>query len=383
MKTVAVFTGTRAEYGLLRNLLLKLNKAPDFNLKIIASGMHLSSEFGLTYKEIEADGLVVAEKIEILLSSDSAIGVCKSIGLGAISISETLSRITPDFMIVLGDRFEALSAAQVATVMKIPLIHIHGGESTVGAMDEAIRHAITKMSYLHFTTTEAYRKRVIQLGESPDRVYTVGSPGVENCMSTPLLKRDELEKQIGFKFLSKNFLVTFHPATLDTLSAEKQIEELLNALDVFPDVGVIFTLANADPSGRNINSMVESYVQKKSNAVAHHSLGVKRYLSCMANVDVVIGNSSSGIIEAPSFKIPTINIGSRQKGRVQASSVINVESKKELIRGAVERALSAEFKATCKHVVNPYELNGTSDRMLSLIREFQDKLSVQKEFYDL
>lgn len=383
MKKIVVFTGTRAEYGLLRSLIKKMKSQSDFEVSIIASGMHMSPEFGLTYKEIESDGLKIDEKIEIILSSDTPVGISKSMGLGLISFSEALRRIQPDLVVLLGDRFEALAMAQAAMIMRIPMAHINGGESTFGLIDEAIRHAISKMSHLHFASTEKYRKRIIQLGEAPQNVFNVGALGVENCLTVNTISKSDLEKDLGFQFQKRNILVTFHPVTLENSTSETQVKELLTALGVFKDCGIIFTKANADTDGRIINQLIEEFVKVHPHSILRSSLGLTRYLSTLKSVDVVVGNSSSGIIEVPSFGIPTINIGDRQNGRIQAESIINVAPLHGDLTAAIEKAFSRDWKAKCLGVKNPYGHGGTSDKIIEILKGSNLNNLLKKEFYDL
>ncbi|MCM8824206.1 MAG: UDP-N-acetylglucosamine 2-epimerase [Candidatus Omnitrophica bacterium] len=382
-RIICVFTGTRAEYGLLKPLMEKIKKDIEFELKIIASGTHLSPEFGLTYKEIERDGFKIDEKVEMLLSSDTPIGITKSIGLGLIGYASLLQRLQPDLAIILGDRFEALAFAIACYVARVPIAHLYGGETTEGVIDEGIRHAITKLSYFHFTSTEEYRKIVIQLGESPDRVFNVGALGQDNIRKMELLSKEELEDKLGVKFKKYNFLITYHPVTLEKESAENHIKNLIDALDEFEDVLLIFTKSNADTEGRVINKMIDEYVNKNPlKAVAFTSMGQLLYLSTMKYVDVVVGNSSSGIIEAPSFKVATVNIGDRQKGRIKAESIIDCGYQKESIRNAIKLALSDEFKLKIKNVVNPYGDGNTAERIVSILRA-QRIDNIKKEFYKI
>jgi GDP/UDP-N,N'-diacetylbacillosamine 2-epimerase (hydrolysing) len=305
-RKICVVTGTRAEYGLLYWLMKEIESNKDLELQLIITGMHLSPEFGLTYKEIEKE-FKIDKKIEMLLSSDTPVGISKSMGLAQISFAEAYDELKPDIVVVLGDRYEIFSAVSAALVSRIPIAHIHGGEITEGAIDEAFRHSITKMSHIHFTATEEYRKRVIQLGENPDRVYNVGAMGIENIRRIKLLSKEEFEKSINFKLNEKNILVTFHPVTLENNTAENQFSELLEAIDKLKNTNIIFTKANSDTDGRIINKMIDEYVLKnRHKAIAFTSLGQLRYLSAMQYVDAVVGNSSSGIVEDPSFKIGTV-----------------------------------------------------------------------------
>lgn len=383
-KKICFITGSRAEYGLLRPLMDKIRKSAEFELQIIATSMHLSHEFGLTYREIEKDGFNIDDKIEILLSSDSSIAVSKAIGLGCISLSESFARLAPDLVIVLGDRFETFAAATTAHVARIPIAHLHGGELTEGAFDDAFRHSITKMSILHFTSTEIYRRRVIQLGEQPSTVINVGAIGLDNIHELRLLSKKKLEQELGVSFLKKNLLVTFHPATSDRNSAMKQCTELLAALDELKDTFIIFTKANADAEGRLINTMIEKYVSRNTSSSAlFSSLGQLKYLSLLQCVDGVVGNSSSGIIEVPSFKIGTINIGNRQLGRIKAPSIIDCEPHKKSIHKALEILYSTPFQQQLKNCRNPYGNGGTSKKILSILKKTDLSLIRSKHFFDI
>lgn len=386
MKKVCVVTGSRAEYGILKPIIQKLSCEQNIELQIVATGMHLSTEFGLTYKEIENDGYKINEKIEIVLSSDTAVGVSKAMGLGMISFAESFQRLQPDLVILLGDRYEIFSVASAAMIGRIPIAHLHGGELTQGAIDESIRHAITKMSYLHFTSTESYRKRVIQLGESPDRVYNVGALGVENIKKISLMSKEEIINEVGIDFNNKVAMVTFHPITLESKPSKEQFKELLEALADFNDLKIIFTKANADADGRIINQMIDEYVNEHGdNCKAFISMGQKRYLSALKHSTIVIGNSSSGIIEAPSFGIPVINIGDRQKGRIHSASVINCPVESEAIRKAIASGLEEKFIKDARQATNPYEKNNTSNQILQVIKEFllNEPKELKKRFYDL
>lgn len=385
-KNICIITGTRAEYGLLYPLIKKISEDDRLNSQLVVTGMHLSPEFGLTYKQIEEDGYKIDEKVEILLSSDTSIGISKSMGLAMISFSEVFDRLKPDMVVVLGDRYEIFSAVSVASISRIPVCHLHGGETTEGAFDENLRHSITKMSYLHFTSTEEYRKRVIQLGESADRVFNVGAIGIENIKKMNLLSKEELEESINFKLDKKYAIVTFHPVTLENNTAKDQFKELLLALYNIKDLKVIFTKANSDTDGRIINKMIDEFVlNDKERFIAFTSMGSLRYLSAIKYSDVVIGNSSSGIVEVPSFNKPTINIGDRQKGRIQAKSIINCEPVKNDIENAIEKALSKEFLENIKDVKNPYGEGNVSDKIIEKIKYFleNDKINLKKKFYDL
>lgn len=382
-RKICVVTGTRAEYGLLYWLMKEIEKDNELELQLIATGAHLSPEFGLTYKEIEKD-FVINKKIEMLLSSDTPIGVSKSMGLAQISFSESFEELKPDIAVVLGDRYEIFSAASAATIARIPIAHIHGGETTEGAFDEVFRHSITKMSHLHFTAVEEYRRRVIQLGECPEMVFNVGAIGIDNIKNMKLLSKEEFEKSIDFKLNKKNILLTFHPVTLENSTAKTQFGELLLAIDKLEDTNIILTKANADTDGRIINQMCDEYVAKnRHKAVAFTSLGQLRYLSALQYVDVVVGNSSSGIIEAPSFKIGTINIGDRQKGRIKAASVIDCAPDMNEIGMAFEILYSDKFRSSLKNMKNPYGDGEATQQIVDILKKTNLNNILKKSFYDL
>lgn len=386
MKKICVATGSRAEYGLLRRLIGRLQEDQDLELVLCVTGAHLSKDFGFTYQEIEADGYEIREKIDIQLTSDDPVGIAGSMAHAITGFARVFDKHKPELVVVLGDRYEMLAVASAATVCRVPIAHLYGGEATYGAIDEAIRHAITKMSHLHFTSTEAYCKRVIQLGENPDRVFNVGSIGVENILNTEVIDQQDLQKDLGIVFDKKIILTTYHPVTLEDRTSEEQFENLLKSLKTFRDIKVIFTKANADTDGRIINQMIDEYVLENGNqAIAFSSLGSKRYLNLLNYADVVVGNSSSGIIEVPSFKIPTVNIGIRQEGRIQASTIINCGTNQAQISKAIELALSDDFKKRCTDAMNPYEGKETCNRIFQEIKSFVlgDSLSIKKQFYDI
>ncbi|WP_148624145.1 UDP-N-acetylglucosamine 2-epimerase [Aliarcobacter cryaerophilus] len=383
MKKICVVTGTRAEYGLLYWLLKEIEADKELQLQVIVTGMHLSPEFGLTYKEIEKE-FSVNKKIEMLLSSDTSIGISKSMGLAQISFAESYDELKPDIVIVLGDRYEIFSATSAAMISRIPIAHIHGGEKTEGAFDESIRHSITKMSHLHFTATNEYKNRVIQLGEDPSRVFNIGGMGIENIKRLELLNKKEFEKSIEFKLNIKNILVTFHPVTLENSTAQEQFKELLDAIDELEDTNIIFTKANSDTDGRVINQMIDEYVTKNSHkSIVFTSLGQLRYLSALQYGDAVVGNSSSGLAEAPSFKIGTINIGDRQKGRIKASSVIDCEPNKDSILKSFGKLYSKEFQETLRTTINPYGDGCASKKIVEILKNVDLKNILKKSFYDL
>lgn len=382
-RKICVITGTRADYGLLRWIMQGIKDDPELTLQIIATGMHLSPEFGLTYREIEQDGFKIDRKVEMLTSSDTPVGIAKSMGLGLIGFADALNELRPDIIVVVGDRFEIFAAVSAALVARIPIAHLHGGETTEGAFDEALRHSITKMSHLHFVAAEEYRERVIQLGEKPDRVFLVGGLGIDNIKRMKLLGRAELEASLGFKFRKKNLLITFHPVTLEAATAASQMTELLAALAELQDTQLIFTMPNADTGGRVLTDMIEQYVASHANACAYTSLGQLRYLSCIFHVDGVVGNSSSGLIEAPSFRKGTINIGDRQRGRLQAASVINCEPTRRSIATAFGMLYNPSFQASLSQVRNPYGEGGASEKVIETIKHCEIEGITKKVFYAL
>ncbi len=373
-RKICIVTGTRAEYGLLSNLAKKLREDQDFDLQMVATGMHLSPEFGSTYKEIENDGFFINEKIEILLSADSPTSIVKSMGLATISFADAFNRLEPDLLIILGDRFEMLAVAQTALIMRIPIAHIHGGECTFGAYDDAIRHSITKMATWHFTSTESHRKRVIQLGESPERVYNVGALGIENILNLTLLTRQELFQTLQLDEQRPMFLITYHPETNGHVNG---VYELLKTLENYPDINLVFTKSNADNGGRFINKAIQQFTLKHNNAKIFDSLGQLKYLSAVKNADVVIGNSSSGLIEVPYLETPTVNCGNRQEGREHPNSVFNTNMDAENILISIEKA--RKFSDKYEHIFG----DGTvSEKIISVLRSLPS-FSIQKGFYDL
>lgn len=383
MRKICVVTGTRAEYGLLSRLMFMIKQDSVLQLQIIATNMHLSPEFGLTYKEIENDGFCIDKKVHMLLSSDTSNATVKSMGLGMIGFADALEDLKPDMLVILGDRYEMLSVAAAALIYKIPIAHLHGGEITEAAYDDAIRHSITKMSHLHFTSTEEYRKRVIQLGENPNTVFNVGAIGVENVEKTKLLSKVDFEASINFSIGDKSLLITFHPATLDQTSVKEQCENLLSVLDEYPDYKIIFTLPNSDTDSREIITLIKSYTDKNSDRVAvFSSLGKIRYLSALKYVTAVVGNSSSGIIEVPSFGIPTLNIGNRQKGRIAADSVVNCKPLKDDISKGMKIILSDEFISKVKNVVNPYYKERTAESIYEKLKTVSLNNITLKEYYN-
>lgn len=383
MRKICVITGTRAEFGLLRPLITLIAKDEELQLQLIATGMHLSPEFGYTLDEIIAAGFVVDKKVECLLSSDSSVGISKSIALAISGFADALETLQPDLVVVLGDRTEILGAVIAAGMANIPIAHLHGGETTEGAYDEAIRHSITKFSHLHFTSTEAYRKRVIQLGEQPEMVFNVGAIGLDAIKNLKLLNKEEFEKSIGFKLKKRNVLITYHPVTLEKEAPIQTFENILQALDQLSETGLIFTHANSDKNGRVINKMITEYVDiHKEKAVAFKSLGQLRYLSALQFVDFVIGNSSSGILEVPAFYIPTINIGDRQKGRICNESVINSNNSLEDIEKSITFALNKQFRETIQQQEMLYGNGTAAEKILKVIKE-HPVIPLKKTFYDI
>ena len=383
IRKISVVTGSRADYGLLRWVMQGIKDDPELNLQVIATGMHLSPIFGLTHKVIEEDGFRIDAKVEILGSSDSPAAIAESMALALAGTAKAFSELKPDLVVVLGDRFEIFAATAAALVFKIPVAHLHGGETTEGAFDEAFRHSITKMSHLHFVATDEYRSRVIQLGENPKNVYLVGGVGIDSIKNLPLLSREELEAQLGIKFGAKSLLITFHPVTLDAESPEHQMKELLAALSHLNDTTLIFTIPNADTGGHVLIRMIEEFVGQNENAKVFTSLGQLKYLSCISYVDGVVGNSSSGITEVPTFKKGTINVGDRQLGRIQAASVINCEPKENDIKRAIKTLYSPEFKSNLAATENPYGEGGASARVVKTLKEFSLEGIIKKTFHDL
>jgi GDP/UDP-N,N'-diacetylbacillosamine 2-epimerase (hydrolysing) len=382
-RKICVITGARADYGLLRWVMQGIKDDSGLTLQVVATGMHLSPEFGLTYKVIELDGFKIDRKVEMLTSSDTPAGTAKSTGLGMLGFSDALSELNPDLILVLGDRFEIFSAVATALILRIPVAHLHGGESTEGAFDEAFRHSITKMAHLHFVAASEYKQRVIQLGEHPGCVFLVGGLGIDNIEQLQLLNLSDLEADLGFKFGKKNLLITFHPVTLESSSVVAQMQTLLTALDKLQDTQLIFTMPNADSDGRALIAMVESFTSRHANAHAFTSLGQLRYLSCIAQVDGVVGNSSSGILEVPSFKKGTINIGDRQRGRLQATSIINCEATLKSITDAINKLYSPNFQVDLSHTSNPYGKGGASEKIVNILKNINLKNIIRKTFYDL
>lgn len=367
---------------MLRWVMEEIQKSPKLTLRLIVTGAHLSPEFGKTVSEIEADGFSIDRKVEMLLSSDTHVGISKSIGLGLIGFADAIDAVKPDLMLVLGDRYEILAAVTAALVARIPVAHLHGGECTEGAFDEAIRHSITKMSHLHFVAAPAYRNRVVQLGEEPSRVFSVGGLGVDGALKSRRLSRSDLEASLGIKLLARNLLVTFHPVTLENATGEGQMNELLTALSHLPNTGIVFTSPNADPDGRMFLKKIKAFCMQRENAHCFDSLGQERYFSCLANMDAVVGNSSSGLTEAPSFKIATVNIGDRQLGRLKAASVIDCAPTQQAIREALDLVYSPEFQDKLGGVQNPYGTGGAAVAIVKTLEDRINHIALKKVFYD-
>ena len=382
-RKICVVTGSRADYGLLRSVMQGIKNDPNLIIQVIATGMHLSPTFGLTYKEIESDGFFIDEKVEVITEIDTPEEISQSIAKGITGCAKAFNRLEPDLILLLGDRYEIFSAAIAAHVALIPIAHIHGGELTGGALDEAFRHSISKMSSLHFVAAEEYKKRLIQLGENPKKIYLAGGLGVDSIKKHKLLNKHELENKLNIKFLDKSLLITFHPVTLDIESSEFQFKELLKALLNFKDTTLIFTMPNADTGGRKLINMVEEFVIENKNAKAFTSLGQLLYFSCILNMDGVVGNSSSGIIEVPSFKKATVNIGDRQLGRLQAESIINCKPLKKDILNAIEKLYSSSFQTLLDRVTNPYSGTGVNEKIIEVLGAISLDGIIKKDFYDL
>jgi GDP/UDP-N,N'-diacetylbacillosamine 2-epimerase (hydrolysing) len=382
-RKICVVTGSRADYGLLRSVMQGIKNDPNLTIQVIATGMHLSPTFGLTYKEIESDGFFIDEKVEVITEIDTPEEISQSIAKGITGCAKAFNRLEPDLILLLGDRYEIFSAAIAAHVALIPIAHIHGGELTGGALDEAFRHSISKMSSLHFVAAKEYKKRLIQLGENPKSIYLAGGLGVDSIKKYKLLNKHELENELNIKFLDKSLLITFHPVTLDIEGSEFQFKELLKALSNLKDTTLIFTMPNADTGGRKLINMVEEFVNKNKNAKAFTSLGQLLYFSCILNMDGVVGNSSSGVIEVPSFKKATVNIGDRQLGRLQAESVINCKPLEKDILYAIEKLYSSSFQTLLDRVTNPYSGTGVNEKIIEVLGAISLDGIIKKAFHDL
>lgn len=384
-KKILVITGSRSEYGILKPLLEEINLSDSFYLQLVVTGSHLSSTHGATISEIQSDGYKIEKKIDLSLTSDSRLDTIKSMSIALSGFAEALKELSPDLVLLLGDRFEIFMAASAAMIHGKPIAHIHGGEVTNGAFDDSIRHSITKMSHIHFVSTEKYKSRVIQLGESPERVFNVGSLGVESINKLDLLKKSDVENAIDFELGSTSFLVTYHPVTIDSENEKENITNLFKAIDQFENGKFIFTLPNADPGNQEIAKLIIDFVHSSPNCKYFESLGQHLYLSCMKNATGVIGNSSSGIIEAPSFNIGTINIGKRQNGRVFAPSIVNCAMDCDQIFKAINKISSRDFKRNIKNIENPYEGGNSSVKIMNILKTLKNHFAtlVEKKFYDL
>lgn len=383
-RRICVVTGSRAEYGLLQGLIKEIQDSQDLELQLVVAGMHLSPEFGLTYREIEKDGFEIDRKVDMGLTSDTSVGIANSIGLGTIGFGEAFHALKPDLLVLLGDRFELLAAASAALVALIPIAHIHGGELTEGAYDDAIRHSITKMAHLHFTASEVYSSRVIQLGEQPKKVFCVGALGIDNIVRLPLLKKDEVEKYIGLSLRGKSLLVTWHPETLNPKSTYEEFQNLLDVLQNYESTNIVFTKSNADNDGSRINQMIDEFVLKyPENVVVHTSLGQLRYLSTLKYVSGVVGNSSSGIIEAPSLQKGTVNIGNRQLGRLRAASVIDCRPDVQSIKNALDTLFSSQFQSSLPKVSSPYGGSDVARKIACILKNCSLDGIVRKRFFDI
>lgn len=386
MRKICFITGTRAEYGLLSRLMKMIQDDQDTQLQIVATNMHLSPKFGNTYQEIENDGFTIDYKVPIIDDNDKddAVTTVKSMAKALAGFADAYNKLKPDLVVVLGDRYEILAAAEAAMIMRIPIAHIHGGEVTEGAFDDAIRHSVTKMSHLHFASTEEYRKRIIQLGEQPDHVFYTGALGIENIKRLHLMNKAEIEKEIGFEIDCNTILVTYHPVTLGSRTAKDDIDDFISALEEREDLRIIFTMPNSDTGSQFIVEAVNGFVERNhGRAKAFKSLGVVRYLSVMKQVAAVVGNSSSGIVEVPSFGIPTLNIGDRQKGRIQAESTYNCMPDKESVLNGLDKVLSKEFRELASKVHNPYEKANTAEEIFNIISTYPIEQLNQKHFYDI
>lgn len=381
-RKICVITGSRAEYGLLKWLLQAIKEEPTFELQLIVTGSHLSPEFDLTYKEIKKD-FDIFLSLETLTSSDTSVGIATSMGLGLIRFADAYRQIKPDLVLVLGDRYEIFSATAASLVARIPVAHLHGGEATEGAFDEALRHSITKMSHLHFVAADEYKNRVIQLGEQPENVFLVGGLGVDSMKRLKVLNKAELESSLGFKLLNNNLLITFHPVTLETQTPSQQMDELLGALSHLPNTNLIFTMPNSDTDGRVLIKMIEQFCSINTNAHYFTSLGQLRYFSAINFMDGVVGNSSSGLTEVPSFKKATINIGDRQKGRLKANSVIDCEPNKDSIKKAISKLYSKKFQKQLVDTTNPYGDGGSVEKIMEILKKTSFEILIKKAFFNI
>ncbi|MEA5058566.1 MAG: UDP-N-acetylglucosamine 2-epimerase [Candidatus Pelethousia sp.] len=385
MKSICIVTSTRTDYGILKPLILGFMGDAEFEMRLAVTGSHLSRKYGMTVNEIEKDQIPIDCRIPILSDGDTPEAASTAMAKALLGFSEYFHARRPDMLIVLGGRYEIAAICCAAVNARISIAHIHGGETTEGAIDECYRHSITKMSYLHFAACEVCRRRIIQLGEAPERVFNVGALGVENVLKNPKLTQDELSALIGFDFHKPYAVMTFHPATRENGTEREQCEALFSALDEYPQVGLLITKSNADPEGQRGNEAIDAFASRRDNCKAVSSLGVLRYLSALQHAEFVIGNSSGGIVEAPSFGIPTINIGDRQKGRLRADSIIDCNAEKDAIARAIEKALSAAFRSKARHTTNPYGAGNTAAQIKNTIKEclLNDRIHLKKSFYDI
>lgn len=384
MRKICVFTGTRAEYGLLSNVMRLIQDDPDLTLQVLVTGAHLSERLGATYQQIEADGFTIDAKVEMDLDDDTGAGLAAAMGQEMAGVARALDDLKPDILVILGDRYEAFAAAATAMMLRIPIAHIHGGEATEGLIDEAIRHAITKMAHLHFAAAEPYRRRIVQLGETPERVFNVGAPGLDNIDTHTFMGRDELAESIGFDMEGEVFLITYHPVTLDTEGPERGVSALLTALDDFPEARVVFTAANADMAGREVNARIQAYVDLHADRMMlTPSLGYRRYLSLVNEARVVIGNSSSGLIEVPAVGTPTVNIGERQQGRLRAPSVIDCDDTAAAIAAAIAQARGDAMQTVAAERNSPYGAGGASAKIVAQLKAADLDGILVKAFHDL
>jgi len=383
-RKICIFTGTRADYGHLYHLMKLINTDPDLQLQTLVSGTHLCAEFGSTAGAIEKDGFKIDAQVDMQLNSDSSAGITRSMATGLHGFAEAFERLQPDILVILGDRFEALAVAQAAMLAGVPIAHLHGGETSEGAIDEMIRHAITKMAHYHFTAAESYRQRVIQMGENPLHCFNYGAPGLDHLQHLKFLSHEELHKQLGFALHDKNYLITFHPATMGSEDPRAAFGEILKACQSMPDAGCFFTFPNADTAGRQIIGMIEEYVRQNPLQAGYAaSLGQLRYLSLMRLVDAVIGNSSSGLVEAPAMRVATINTGIRQQGRLRSYSVIDAAPKAEAILAAVKKCDEPAFRAGLATMKPAYGMGNVSQAILAKLKEIPAERFMIKKFYDL
>ena len=384
MRKICIFTSTRAEWGLQQGLAELIRDTEALQLQLLVSGSHLSAKLGMTIDEIETAGFQIDARVDILKFDDSPVGICQTMGLALSGYGEALQRLSPDLIVILGDRYESFCLAAAAQVLRIPIAHIHGGETTEGAVDEAFRHSITKMAQIHFTSCEVYRNRVMQLGEAPESVFNVGALGIENIRKIQCLTRAELEASLQFSLQAPVFLVTFHPVTLEHATAGAQVQQLFDALDRFPEHQIIFTKANADTDGQVINEMIDRFAAiNPQRCLAVASLGLQRYLSAMKICAAVIGNSSSGILEAPIFKVPSVNIGDRQKGRLRVKSILDCKADTNAISQAIETALTESFRHDIRDLIHPSEQADTAQKIVRMLATVDLQGIIKKSFHDI